>query len=523
MAECLGRATSSSVPSFDSMNRSPVHVIGLSQLVGVLAKYRWQVLGPVVLFGAASALYAVVRPATWEASQAMVLRNEAAAPQPETVGKFAQPEEMKTVQETLLELARSHSVLAATLSEVGPPPGRQAAEPWPTPQEIADFRDQVKLVPPKGAEFGKSEVFYLKVRDADRNRALALVSTLCRQLDSAWQALRDARARSMIEELEKAVRLASADLDSATQAQAQIETQVGSHLAELRLLHEANAGESALRRTLTEIHSELRQAESARNTQRQLLAALHQARSNPAALLGMPQALLETQPALRRLKEGLVESQLSAAQLQGRMTESHPLVVAARQSQDEIRIRLAEELVAAQSAVESEVAILDGRIEFLRQRLTETTTRLEELARLRAPYANRVAETRKRSELLDRALQRLADARASQAAARAASLLTPLDSPDAGPRPLGPSKPVIVLAGLGGGLVAGLGVLWLIVPWPAPQPARPEDYPLRERSAPTAVPARAAESMIGSYSRPELTTRPLHHALKRINGRANTP
>lgn len=500
------------------MNRAAPHEFSPREWISLLVHYRWHVLGPMVLFGLASVGYALVRPAVWEASQAMVLRNEAAAPQPETVGKFTQPEEMKTVQETLLELVRSRSVLGATLREVGPPAARRATEPWPTPKEIAEFRDQVKLVPPKGAEFGKSEVFYLKVRDTDRDRSLALVATLCRQLESAWQALRDARARSMIEELENAVRLASADLESATEAQADIETQVGSHLAELRLLHEANAGESALRRTVTEIHSELRQAESARTTQRQVLAALRQARIEPATRLALPQALLESQPALRRLKEGLTDSQLSAAQLQGRMTDSHPLIVAAHQSQNEIRTRLLEELSTAQAAVKRELAILDGRIELLAQRLKEATTRLEELARLRAPYANRVAETRKRSELLDRAVQRLADARASQAAARAASLLTPLDSPDAGPRPLGPSKPVIVLAGLAGGLLAGLGVLWLTLPWSAPRPASPGDHPI---PAPLSAPAShspAAASVVAAQGRVHTTSRPFRDALKRING-----
>lgn len=475
-----------------------------------------------VLFGLASAAYALFRPPVWEASQAFVLRNEAATPQPEAVGKFAQPEEMKTFQETLLELARTHSVLVATLSEVGPPAARRSGEAWPTSKEVAEFRENIKLVPPKGAEFGKSEVFYLKVRDADRDRALALVGTLCRRLESAWQALRDARARSMIEELEKAVRMASADLESATQAQAEIETRVGSHLAELRLLHEANAGESPLRRTVAEIRAELRQAESARSTQRQLLATLQRARSDPAVVLAMPQALLETQPALRRLKEGLVESQLAAAQLQGHMTEGHPLVVAARQSQDEIRARLTEELDAAQAAVQQELAILDGRIELLSQRLDDATLNLEQLARLRAPYANRVAETRKRSELLDRAIQRLADARASQAAARAASLLTALDSPDAGPRPLGPTRVVLVLAGWAGGLVAGLGVLVLTIPWPASGPMSPSDHLPAEIPAPAATRAPTVRALDATDGCTSATTRPFQNALRRLNGKTKT-
>ena len=57
---------------------------------------------------------------TWEASQALIVRNEASSAE-KGPGKFSYPEEMKTVQETILEVVRSRSVLEAALREVGPP------------------------------------------------------------------------------------------------------------------------------------------------------------------------------------------------------------------------------------------------------------------------------------------------------------------------------------------------------------------------------------------------------------------
>ena len=126
-----------------------------------------------LLVSAAALIYAALRPNTWEAVQTLIIRNEAAN-NDRGPGKFGQVEEMKTVQETILELARSRSVLETAMKQVGPPADCKNPESWPSDRDVDDFRAEVKLVPPKGAEFGKTEVFYLAVRDHDRNRALAL-------------------------------------------------------------------------------------------------------------------------------------------------------------------------------------------------------------------------------------------------------------------------------------------------------------------------------------------------------------
>jgi uncharacterized protein involved in exopolysaccharide biosynthesis len=433
-----------------------------------------------------SGVYALVRPATWEASQALIVRNEAAASQ-DVPGRFVQPEEMKTVQETILELAKSHGVLSAALAQVGPPAARKdSAEARPSANEVADLRDALSLVPPKGAEFGKTEVFYLKVRDRDRQRAVALASAVCGQLETTMQKVRDAKAQSMIRELQKVVGVAEADLSQSTGKLSGIEREVGSDLAELRLLYQSNSGESALQRSLTEIRTELRQVRSAVNSSGQLLVLLKQAQTEPERLVAMPNQLLDSQPALRKLKDGLVEAQLNTAQLQGRMTAGHPLVAAARESQAEIRNRVHDELANAIRAIEVDLRLGNQKAAMLDEQLAAVRARLDRLAAIRAPYANQIAATHKRSELLDRAQQRLADAHATQASAASASLVARIDDPDTGARPTGPSRATIVLLGLAGGLLAGFGVVLLTVKpadgWPG-QPARAVPEHRRDASA----------------------------------------
>ena len=173
---------------------------------------RWIV--PTVGLAVAALAYAQLRPATWEASQALTVRDEAASG--ERLGKFHVVEDMKTVQETILELAKGHAVLAASLKEVGPPSDRPAAAAWPTDRDVAALLGAVKLSPPRGAEFGKTEVFYLQVQNHDRQRAIALATAVSDQLKKRFEDLRDSKAQSMVNELTKTVTLAQADLKAAS-------------------------------------------------------------------------------------------------------------------------------------------------------------------------------------------------------------------------------------------------------------------------------------------------------------------
>lgn len=458
----------------------------VARILVVHAK-RWLV--PTLVLGVLAAAYAIVRPPTWEASQALIVRNEAANNQ-QGPGKFSHTDEMKTVQETILELVKSRGVLSAALKEVGPPANYKKDEAaWPTARDVVKLQKTIKLAPPKGAEFGKTEVFYLQARDHDRARAVSLNRAICDQLQARFQHLRDAKAQSMIDELVKTVQLAKADLEESTGRLTAIEQEVGSDLAELRLLHDTASGYSALRQTVTEIRNELRQIRTISKGNQQLLALLKEAQQDPEKLVATPGRLLESQPALRRLKDGLVDAQIRTAGLKGTMSDEHPLVRSAKQSEEEIRRDLYDELAIAVRGLEIELQMNSDREALLDGQLAEATARLARLAALRAPYSNQVAETNNRATLLERAEQNLAEARATHASARATSLISRIDAPDAGIRPVGPSRAMIVLIGLAGGLLTGFGVLLLTVP-PAPTLMAPPTVEQPVPPVPTLRPAR---------------------------------
>ena len=445
------------------MKTVPITLSEPGELGRLLLVYwrRWVTV--TLLTTVAAAAYALLAPKTWQAAQALIVRNEAGGAEMEP-GKFRGAEDLKSVQETIVELAKSHGVLAAALLEVGPPADYPHPSAWPTDIDVESLQKVVKIVPPKGVEFGASEVFYLEVRDKDRGRATALSSALTRQLQFHLQEIRNSKAQSMIDELNKALQVAQIELQAATAQLTAMEKQVGSDLPELRSLLDANSSDTSLRRTVSEIENELRQFRGTEKANRQLLVLLKEAQADPTRLMAAPTRLLDSQPALRRLKDGLVDAQLRTAALQGRMSAEHPEVIAAKEAETQVAARLRAELSTAVRGLESELTFDANRLEMLDTQQTNATARLTRLAGLRADYANLLSESAHRARLLERAEQNLTNARSSSAGARAASLLTRVDAPDTGASPVSPGRSTILLGGLLGGLVAGFGVVLLTAP-----------------------------------------------------------
>src|SRR5262249_42087086 len=157
------------------------------------------------------------------------------------------------------------------------------------------------------------------------------------------------------------------------------------------------------------------------------------------------------------------------SQLSGNMTENNPLVQAAKISEQQIAGNVRGEIDAAIVGVQAELRLSQQRAATLQTQLADARRRLSNLAEMRAQYANIAAERNQRADIVKTAELQLAEARASQAAARTASLIAAIDAPVGSDYAVGPGKASIALGGLLGGLIAGLGVLFLTV-----HPAQPE-------------------------------------------------
>ena len=87
---------------------------------------------PAVVCAVVAGGYTFVTPREWKATRTLVVRPEAASVSEQRLGKFSDLSEMKTLQETVLELAKSQCVISAALHEIGAPQGYRHPDKWPT-------------------------------------------------------------------------------------------------------------------------------------------------------------------------------------------------------------------------------------------------------------------------------------------------------------------------------------------------------------------------------------------------------
>ncbi len=489
-------------------------------LVRMLRVHRGRWILPTLTLTLLGVLYAQYRPEIWEATQTLALRSEAAN-NTEGPGRFRGPDEMKVTQETIIEIARSRKVVMEALLEIGPAFGVMPGADWPNDKDIAKLRGAVQVSPPNGAELGKTELFYLQVKDRDRLRAVNLATAVSMKLQEGLRRLRNVKARSMQEELARSVALAETSLNEATAALGRLEAGVGSDLAELRMLELTGAGDSDLRRRLNDIESEMRQAKVSQQSSNELKKLLVAAGSDSGRLLATPNRLLVSQPGLRRLKDGLVDAQIRTAGLLGSRTEAHASVIAAKAAEQALSRQLHDELEIALRGVEVDMRLNAQHVDALQRQRTDLLERLNRLAASRAEYSKISAEVKHHTVLAEQARTNLAAARASEAGAAVASLVELIDTAFTGPNPVGPRKAVIVLMGFVAGLMVGGAVLFLTVPsvpmasGPAssvpmalvPMALIPASVPAaapQHRTSVTSVPSRVMEPVAAISPSPEI-------------------
>jgi uncharacterized protein involved in exopolysaccharide biosynthesis len=81
-----------------------------------LRQHRWIVVASVLVCTTLAIVGVLTRSATWTASQALLVRDEAVGQQARP-GRFDDSESMKTAQETIQEIARNHEPDIVTPSD----------------------------------------------------------------------------------------------------------------------------------------------------------------------------------------------------------------------------------------------------------------------------------------------------------------------------------------------------------------------------------------------------------------------
>ncbi|MFN3189352.1 MAG: hypothetical protein ACE361_02425 [Aureliella sp.] len=430
--------------------------------------WQWKVLWvtTTAAFGLLALLYVLfLKQDMWVASQGLIVRDEANGAVMR-LGRFESQTAMKAAQETVVEMARNPQVVSEALMAVG---RDQGAFGWgssekPSAKEIEELADQIEVRAPKGAEFGTTEVIYLDVEQNSRKRSTELNKAICDALEQRLKQVRHTRANGVITELLAARAAASANLKKATERLQMMEAEIGNDLSDLRGLTDALSNGTATRQSLDSVARELRLAELDLQQVKVDLSTARESFEDPKQLLQTPTKLVNSQPGLKRLREGLAAAAIASSQLAAKYTATHPLVLAAIETEDRIRGQLRNELGTSVQTLTKDLAIAEARVTQLQNQKSSLESRIAKLASVRAEYGNVAAEVSARNAQLQEAERELAAAEAARDAAETSSLITRLDKPVLGENPVGPGRSVILVGSSAAGLFFGFGLVFLLAP-----------------------------------------------------------
>ncbi len=433
-------------------------------IVEILSRRRKLLMGCVVTTTLLAVAYSYLTPRVWTATQALYVRDEGTGTN-DRLGRFDSVDAMQTAQETILQLTQQHAVLESALRDVGPEESisvdRKVA--YPDLEAVDSFRKMVSVDAPKGAQFGRTEMIYLAVRARSVDRALKLTNSVADHLIERAKMLRQQKYEGIASELEKTVAETRKAVDSANDKLREIERNVGPDLAELRSISSASTGDGRLQLAANEIERELRQAESELAAKRSQIAQLKAIQGDSRQLIALPSEILDSLPSLKKLKEGLVEAQLNVSRTLSELSVDHPRSQGALDTEKLVRARLIEELQNTVATLGSEIQVAEQKLERGSRQRANTNDRMQSIADIRVQYENAAADVKQRMLVLEKANSELAASRA-MVVASSASLIQRVDQPVPSANPLGPGRMVLGCAGAFGGLMLGLGLIFLLEP-----------------------------------------------------------
>ncbi|HOA51651.1 MAG TPA: hypothetical protein PKI05_05300, partial [Thermogutta sp.] len=202
--------------------------------------------------------------------------------------------------------------------------------------------------------------------------------------------------------------------------------------------------------------------------------------ATPEALASIPPAMLEKYPTLKRFQEALTDAEVKLIELRGQYADEHPAVIAAQLALQDLTNRISEEVPTVIQTIENEQAVAANQKQFLEQKRQTEEARVQHILAVLPKYRQLMAAIRAQSETVRDAQHRLAIARAGAASARSARLITAVEPPRTGNRPVGPGTLTIVA----GGFVCGLFLALCVFLWLTPV-APSETKPIVTSHAPT--------------------------------------
>ena len=433
------------------------------QIIANLIQFRKFWLVPLFLCTLAALFYALFASKTYTTRQSLVVRDD-------LVGTFYKPgrfdslDLMKSAQETILEISRRPQVVREALKKLGPPSLTTEAS-WLSDLNLEKTQGMIQISAPNGAEFGRTEAIVLSVSQDSRERSSKFISLLLDEIEKSLRNLRSQQFDSMEQELNQAAIVAEKAYKTAAEKLKVIEKNVGADLSTLISLNDSQAGTNNIQSELTGLRVEQRKAWADLKEVQKQHEILSNVSASPDELLEVPQELLALQPTLASLAKGLNDAVLKRSKTKGRYQSSHPLVRETEREVEDIRERFKNKLERTIGSLNYQLELRQGKHEQISSLIAQKQQRLSELSSMRVDYETVKATATKKREIYGKSQASLAEIESLGAAAKNIDLISRVGQPQTELYADGPSKKVVVGAGMAAGLFIGLGLVMFVAPF----------------------------------------------------------
>ena len=447
----------------------------LRYLVNTLRDYKYWWIAPALAGFAIAVCYAfLIRAESWTARQSFIIRDDLLG-QSFKPGRFESQESLKSAQETILEIARRPKVIRSALERLGSPRGISAND-WIDDELIEKTQGLINFNAPNGAEFGKTEVIVLTTQESTRERSRKFIEFLSEEIVSKVNEVRTRRLESMEAELIEARDGVVKHQQAALNELEALDKLLGANVSVINSLNEAQAGESSLKKEISQINNERRPIELRLTVAKATLRALMAINDQPEKIITLPSSVLRELPALEQLKKELVTKQAKLSSTLGQKTEIHPDVAEARLDVEIMKQQILDSIEGEISGTRSTIETQESQLALLDSKVQKLNSQLVTLSSKRTEHLRLTAEVKLLTESASQAQSKLSQVQSLARTARSSGLITPVDEAQVGAYPDGISKKILAALGSIGGLTLGFGLVLLVAP-PMPTTDGPSDSP----------------------------------------------
>ena len=172
--------------------------VSLRELVSTLFIYKSMIVFLTVLFGGAAVVFSYLQPAIYEASVQVWAQDQSVGLRKTSGFSSETAARIKIVLTNLREVMLSNEVLQGTLERCGSLAGSATSDKTATLDERLDgLRKAIRIEAPKGSDFGTTQIFFLRVRDRDPQRAKQLLEALLASFRKRYEQLSAEQAKHL--------------------------------------------------------------------------------------------------------------------------------------------------------------------------------------------------------------------------------------------------------------------------------------------------------------------------------------